>query len=485
MRLIYFVLFLSLVACKENTDTHDQLTDADFSIEKSSEHIDKTDSEQILVDPPANSQFSLPMENLTDATDNIDIDQVTEIPSKVSESNIPVVSSDLMGVTELESATDLSRTSSELNLQEVSSDLLSVPEPELATDLSQASSELNILEVSSDLLGTPELEPATDLSRTSSELNLPEVSSDRLGVTELEQILDLPQTSSESNLSTVDQIEISSVTIFEQNHQVNHLPSAADDLVSILEDQTVIMDGLLINDIDLDGDKIEIVGYSQAESGVVELVSNIVLKYIPFQDYSGVDGFSYTISDGKGGESTAQVILDINSVNDSPLARDDSYVVSQGLSSVINVISNDEGLGDNVNLSIQSFPVNGTLEILNKNDLIYTPKIDYFGRDSFVYQLIDSDGERSIASVRLNIECLTNCTQVFNLSWAADISSEVSTYRVYVGRYKNRLDNIFDLGGITNFDYTANQKGEYYFAISAFNSEGVESELSEVMKGVF
>jgi len=413
VRLIYFVLFLSFVACKENTDTHDQSADVDSSIKSSSEPIDKTDTEQMLVVPPANSQFSLPMENLTDATDNIDIDQVTEFPSKVSEFNIPVESSDFKGVTELEPATDF----------------LSVPEPE--------------------------------------------------------QILDLPQTNSESNLSTIDQIEMPSVKVFEQNQQVNHLPSAADDLVSILEDQAIILNGLLINDVDLDGDEIEIVRYSQAELGVVELVSEFVLKYTPSQDYIGVDGFSYTISDGKGGESTAQVSLDINSVNDSPLAKDDSYVVSQGLSSVINVISNDEGLGDNVNLSVQSFPVNGKLEILNKNELIYTPKIDYFGRDSFVYQLIDNDGERSIASVRLNIECLANCTQVFNLSWAPDIISEVSTYRVYVGRSKNRLDNVFDLGSITNFDYIASQKGEYFFAISAFDAQGIESELSEVIKGVF
>jgi len=429
VRLIYFVLFLSLVACKENVDTHDSSLK-----ENSGDHIDKVDSEQMAVLSQANSQSNMPLESSTAVSNAIENVQAQEVPQSSSQSNISVVSS------------------------------------------------------SSDASGETDIEQTQEFSRTKSPINLPEAST---SPTDIQQIVKLspiePQINSPIASLSEELIlnDVSSNTSIEENQQINHPPSATDDLVLILEDQVALLNGLLINDQDLDGDKIKITGFSQAESGVVKFVNDFVMEYTPSPDFNGVDEFSYTISDGNGGESTAQVILNVQNVNDTPHAKADSYVVSQHQANTINVIANDEGLGDAAKLSILVFPENGNLELLNNNKLVFTPKSDYFGLDSFVYQLIDTDGEMSTATVRLNVECLSNCTRVFSLSWEPSISLGVAAYRVYVGKFAHQLNTIFDIGHITNFDYTASQKGEYYFAISAFNSEGIESELSEVMKGVF
>ena len=456
MRFIYIVLLFSLVACAENADPTNNAIDVESSVENVSDQMAGVGSDQLQTISPTNSQEV----NSVEFPGSDNIEETSDLLQAASESSVlEPISNGVSGLTDMERVLLPSQGKSESRFSEA--------RPDIA-------------------VGIVNTEQTSDLSQQHSEPSMPELlPNDVSGIADIKQISDLDRSNLELELLTESPIEVSILTETEPNQQLNTSPVAINDLISVFEDQAVMLNGLLINDQDLDGDEIKISGFNQAEFGIVELVSELVLRYTPSRDFNGIDEFSYTISDGNGGESTAQVILDVMNVNDNPRARTDFFVVSQAQANTFDVIDNDEGLGDDAELSILKFPENGKLELLNDNKLVFTPEAEYFGLDSIEYQLLDSDGEKSIATVYLNVECLQNCTRVFNLSWVPSVSDGVASYRIYVGKNFYSLDSIFDIGDTTNFEYTANQKGEYFFAISAFDYEGVESKLSEVMKGVF
>jgi VCBS repeat-containing protein len=96
---------------------------------------------------------------------------------------------------------------------------------------------------------------------------------------------------------------------------VNDAPVANDDRVTTLEDTAVTID-VLANDTDVDGDSLLISGAS-AGHGSVSVVDG-KLVYTPTANFSGSDTISYSISDGKGGTSTASVQVTVTPVADAP-----------------------------------------------------------------------------------------------------------------------------------------------------------------------
>jgi PKD repeat protein len=52
----------------------------------------------------------------------------------------------------------------------------------------------------------------------------------------------------------------------------------------------------------------------------VQLNANGTFSYTPKANWSGIDSFKYTVSDGKGGTSTTEVTIVVSAVNDAPVA---------------------------------------------------------------------------------------------------------------------------------------------------------------------
>ena len=76
--------------------------------------------------------------------------------------------------------------------------------------------------------------------------------------------------------------------------------------------------------------------------GSVQLGPDDTLLYTPKADFFGDDTFTYTIDDGNGGQATAQVTVNVESVNDAPTALDDSFSVSEdSLANQLDVLAND------------------------------------------------------------------------------------------------------------------------------------------------
>jgi hypothetical protein len=80
-----------------------------------------------------------------------------------------------------------------------------------------------------------------------------------------------------------------------------------------------------------------------------------------------------------------------------------------------------------------------------------------------------------------------------NLSWAAPSTrsdgsylpvSQLAGYRVYMGTSDNNLSPLVDLNDETITHYTVDNlpAGSYYFSVSAYDRDGLESGLSQIVR---
>jgi hypothetical protein len=84
-------------------------------------------------------------------------------------------------------------------------------------------------------------------------------------------------------------------------------------------EDTPVNVAVLSNDSDPDGDTLSVVSVTQGAYGAVSINPDKTVKYAPAPNYFGSDSFNYTVDDGHGGQSTANVQVTVNPVNDAPV----------------------------------------------------------------------------------------------------------------------------------------------------------------------
>ena len=184
---------------------------------------------------------------------------------------------------------------------------------------------------------------------------------------------------------------------------VNDPPAAVDDAASLDEDTAVTVD-VVANDLDVDGDALAITGITQPAHGVATAIDGHRVQYVPAPNYNGPDALSYTISDGNGGQSTAQLALSVAPVNDPPVAADDAMALDEDTSATVDVAGNDSDLdGDTLAVVGVTQPAHGTAEIAGLHQVSYTPAPDFNGADSFRYTIDDGHGGQATAAVAITV----------------------------------------------------------------------------------
>ncbi|WP_331345228.1 retention module-containing protein [Cellvibrio sp. UBA7661] len=173
----------------------------------------------------------------------------------------------------------------------------------------------------------------------------------------------------------------------------NDPPVAVDDVFVINEDTPLVISPsqLLVNDTDAENNPLTIVTIQNATNGTLSVVGGNIV-FTPTLDYSGPASFRYTISDGKGGFSTATVNITVNSVNDPTVMTPENVSVPEDDFINGNVLTNDKDSDDL--LSIQSYEINGvaylpgattnisgvgSFLLLSNGDYEFTPDANYHG----------------------------------------------------------------------------------------------------------
>ena len=190
------------------------------------------------------------------------------------------------------------------------------------------------------------------------------------------------------------------------NFIFNSDPVANPDVFQTQQNNPISLN-VLVNDFDPDGDPVVISEFPTLtlRGGAIAQQGND-LVYTPSLNFTGVDFFTYTISDGEGGFDSAQVTVNVQGPppNTPPVANPDSTTTVEGSAVTINVLSNDtDADGDPLTISnIVANPVNGNAVIVG-NSISYTPRPGFDGPDSFSYRISDGRGGFDTAQVTVQV----------------------------------------------------------------------------------
>ncbi|MDZ7813043.1 MAG: Ig-like domain-containing protein [Ideonella sp.] len=163
---------------------------------------------------------------------------------------------------------------------------------------------------------------------------------------------------------------------------------------------------LLANDSDPNGDTLTIARYGQPAHGTLTQNPDGTITYLANANYSGVDSFTYVVSDGQGNESAGTVTLTVTpAANTAPTAVNDNATVAQDGSVTIAVLSNDsDPEGDTLSVSAVGSANQGVATLNADGRITYVPNAGFTGVDSFSYTIADGKGGSSTAQVTVTVQ---------------------------------------------------------------------------------
>ena len=186
---------------------------------------------------------------------------------------------------------------------------------------------------------------------------------------------------------------------------VNDAPVAGADQAQTDEDTAVLVD-VLANDTDVDSPTLTVALAGAPDHGTVELVDGGI-RYTPAADFNGLDGFTYTVSDGSGGVSGAGVTIRVLAVDDVPDASDDSYTTRQGVTLTVDapgVLANDSDRdGDALTAVLVQGPDRGSLTLDADGSFTWVPDPSSYASDSFVYRASGAGAVSAPTTVTLTV----------------------------------------------------------------------------------
>ena len=182
---------------------------------------------------------------------------------------------------------------------------------------------------------------------------------------------------------------------------VNDIPVANNDSKIIDEDHTTTGQ---ITATDADKDTLTYTKDTNPAHGTATVNNNGTWTYTPEANYHGTDSFKVLVNDSNGGTAVSTVFITVNSVNDIPVAQNDTAATKEGKATNINVLSNDSDAdGDSLTVNGVTQPVHGTATINADGTLTYTPNSNWYGSDSFSYTISDGNGGTATATVTITV----------------------------------------------------------------------------------
>ena len=201
----------------------------------------------------------------------------------------------------------------------------------------------------------------------------------------------------------------------------NTPPFARDDAYTTAEDTLLdvpFLQGLLLNDNDINGDLIPAEVVTDVSNGTLNLNADGSFTYLPDLNFNGTDSFTYRDFDGKAYSNVATVTLTVTAVNDAPTANAQSVSTVENTAKALTLTGSDvEGSG--LTYAVVTPPTRGTLSGAAPN-LTYTPELNYFGDDSFTFKANDGVLDSAPATVSITITKGNSAPVAVNDSYAVD-----------------------------------------------------------------
>ncbi len=174
--------------------------------------------------------------------------------------------------------------------------------------------------------------------------------------------------------------------------------------------------GLLMNDVDPDGDALVALPLSAPLYGTATVNSDGSLFYTPPANFTGADYLEYVVFDGTDVSTEAGVVILVEESNSLPIARADTYSTLKNTALNVavasGVLANDiDPDGDPLTVILLTAPSYGTVSLNANGSFLYTPGSNFVGTDTFGYRANDEVGG-SNAIVSIIISNLPNAAPV-------------------------------------------------------------------------
>jgi len=188
---------------------------------------------------------------------------------------------------------------------------------------------------------------------------------------------------------------------------------------------TILSSELLANDTDADGDTLTISSVQDASHGTVSLDTDGNILFTPDAEYSGEATFTYTVTDGNGGESTATATVNITSANNAAVITVVDNTVDEDISTIIATATDIDGTVDSSTLSA----LHGTVSMDEDGNIIYTSDQDYNGSDTVSVSVTDSSGAVTSREIDLTVNSTNeNPVAVDDISTYADVTTTTTIF---------------------------------------------------------
>jgi hypothetical protein len=144
-----------------------------------------------------------------------------------------------------------------------------------------------------------------------------------------------------------------------------------------------------------------VVSVGQGANGTVEILANGTVRYTPNPHFNGLDSFTYTVQDSRGGTATSVVRVMVTAVNDAPVALSQSVTTVEHTPVTITLTGSDRD-EDTLTFSLVIGPTHGTVSGMPPL-VTYMPNADFNGNDSFTFRVSDGTETSLPATVAITV----------------------------------------------------------------------------------
>jgi uncharacterized repeat protein (TIGR01451 family) len=180
-------------------------------------------------------------------------------------------------------------------------------------------------------------------------------------------------------------------------------PTAVNDTNSAPRNVATVLSPLP-NDLSPNGDALTITNAVTSNGVVVINPGSTNLTYTAASLGTGI--ITYTISDGHGGSSTATITVTVTNL--APVANNDSATTPVNVPVTIFATTNDtDANGDALTITLVN-PTNGTANIVNGTNVLFTPTTNFNGTGTVGYTISDGNGGTSSALITITVTAVAD-----------------------------------------------------------------------------
>lgn len=242
-------------------------------------------------------------------------------------------------------------------------------------------------------------------------------------------------------------------------------------------------------------DNVDISFSTNPSHGIVQKSNNKII-YTPNTNYNGTDSFNIKFTDSIKGILEKTINITINAVNDIPEITMDSIIETNEGTSTTKTFIVFDAEGDIVTPSISTNPIYGTASILD-NKVIYTPTVNYVGRDNFTISFNDNNGGITYKNIEVTVYNAKLLKKGWNLTslptsneldipgvstiWHYDSSNK--RWKIYSNTNQNEINT---LDNIDTLDRTSTSKAYWVYATDdvniSFENSSIENFDYSILK---